>query len=74
MKNWGEFLIYEATVGISFLASLSSISGEIHSIHVKFLYIVIWIFHQKVLGGEKRGSKVLSSLSNSTLVIVQSND
>lgn len=62
MKSWGEFLIYEATVGISFLASLqpsalSSISGEIHSIHVKFLYIVIWLFFQKALGGEKEGQK-----------------
>lgn len=33
----------------------SSVPGEIHCIHVKFSYIVIWLFYQKELGGEKEG-------------------
>lgn len=52
MKNWGEFLIYEATESLSFLVSLlcsvwPSFLSEIHCIHAKFSHIVIWFFTRK---------------------------
>lgn len=67
--NCGEFLVYEA----SLLCSVqSSILGEVKCVQGKFSYVVLWLFHQKALVGQKRDKTHL--LVDSTLMMVQSYD